>query len=148
MPSWSSPAPRPPAAQRGMRPPDQPARPAPAERARGPPAAGRPGLDNPHLAWLRARLVTMASTPSGPRPTSTLPASPTAPGAGVLTAPPAARWLAPTTLDPLDPMASGLELASQCPANIPPLRGAGHDDRAWCPQPTLRGPGDGPQHRP
>ena len=85
MPSWSSPAPRPPApAQRGMQRPDQPARPPPAHRARGPPAAGRPGVDDTHRAWLRAGLVTLAAPPPGPRPTRTLPTTRTASAAGVL----------------------------------------------------------------
>jgi hypothetical protein len=62
MPSWSLPAPRPPpaTAQRGTRRPDQPARPAATHGARGPPAAGRPGLDVARppgfvLAWSRWR---------------------------------------------------------------------------------------------
>ena len=48
-----------PSAQRGTRRPDQPARPAPAHRARGPPAAGRPGLD--------LRPSSLASCWPGPR---------------------------------------------------------------------------------
>ena len=86
MPSWSSPGPRPrPASrQRGTRRPDQPARPAPPHRARGPPAAGRPGVDSTGPAWLRAGLVTMAAPPPGPRPTRTLPTTRTASAAGVL----------------------------------------------------------------
>jgi hypothetical protein len=85
MPSWSSPAPRPPvAAQRGMRPPDQPTRPPPADRARGPPAAGRPGVDDTYPAWLGAGLVTLAPPPPDPRPPGTLSTTRTASGAGVL----------------------------------------------------------------
>jgi SRSO17 transposase len=85
-PSWSSPAPRPPSAtaQRGTRPPDQPARPTPADGARGPPAPGRLGLDSSGPAWLRAGLVTMAAPPPGPRPSRTLSATRTASAAGVL----------------------------------------------------------------
>src|SRR5215218_65397 len=91
MPSWSSPAPRPPAAtaQRGTRRPDQGARPAPAHRSRGPPAAGGPGVDSAGPAWLGAGLVTLAPTPSGPSATRTLPATRTASAAGVLSALPA-----------------------------------------------------------
>jgi hypothetical protein len=86
MPSWSSPAPRPPPAsrQRGMRRPDQPARPAPAHRARGPPTADCPGVDDTPPAWLRAGLVTLAAPSPGPRPTGTLPTTRTTSAAGVL----------------------------------------------------------------
>src|SRR5215216_3480845 len=82
MPSWSSPAPMPPAAtaQRGTRRPDQGARPAPAHRSRGPPPAGGPGVDSAGPAWLGAGLVTLAPTPSGPSATRTLPATRTASG--------------------------------------------------------------------
>jgi len=58
---------------RGTRPPDQPARPAPADGARGPPAAGHPGVDVAYPARLRPGLVTMAPTPPGPRSPRTPP---------------------------------------------------------------------------
>src|SRR4029450_9472842 len=87
-PSWSSPAPRPPAAtaQRGTRRPDRGARPAPADRSRGPPPAGGPGVDSTGPAEPGAGLVTLATTPSGPSATRTLPATRTASAAGVLAA--------------------------------------------------------------
>ena len=60
------------------------ARPAPPDSARGPPAAGRAGVDHPGHAGLRVGLVTMASTPSGPRQARTLPPTRTAIAAGEL----------------------------------------------------------------
>src|SRR5215207_7828907 len=86
MPSWSSPAPRPPpaTAQRGTRQPDQPTRPAPTHRSRGPPPAGGPSLDSTGRAWPGPGLVTLAPTPPGPSATRTLPATRTPSAAGVL----------------------------------------------------------------
>jgi hypothetical protein len=80
------PAPRPPSAtaQTGTRRPDQPARPVPADGARGPLAAGRPDLDVAYPGWLRAGLVTMAAPPPGPRPPRTLSTTRTTSAAGVL----------------------------------------------------------------
>jgi SRSO17 transposase len=69
---------------RGTRQPDRRARPATADRARGPPAAGRAGVDHPGHAGLRAGLVTMAPTPSGPRQARTLPPPRKTSAAGVL----------------------------------------------------------------
>jgi hypothetical protein len=99
MPSWSSPAPRPPlaTAQRGTRRPDQPARPAATHGARGPPAAGRPGLDGTDPAWLRAGLVQVAALPPGKRPTRTRPTTRTTSAAGV-TGDPRGGAVMPTAL--------------------------------------------------
>jgi len=57
--SWLSPAPRPPApsGHRGTRQRERRARPAAADRPRGPPAAGRAGVDHPGQAGLRAGFV-------------------------------------------------------------------------------------------
>jgi hypothetical protein len=84
---WPSPAPRPPvlSGQRGTRQPERRARPAPADRPRGPPPAGRPGMDCAGPAGLGAGLVQVAPTPSGPRQAGTLPATRTASAAGALT---------------------------------------------------------------
>jgi hypothetical protein len=54
--------------------------------ARGPPAAGRPGVDHTHPARLRPGLDTMASPPPGSRPTRTLPTARTTSAAGLLSA--------------------------------------------------------------
>jgi fructosamine-3-kinase len=81
-----SPAPRPPApsGQRGTRRPERRARSAPTDGSRGPPAAGGAGVDHTSQARLRAGLVQVAPTPSGPRKARTLPPSRTASAAGVL----------------------------------------------------------------
>ena len=83
--SWSSPAPMPTAAtrQRGTPRPDRRARPGPADRPRGPPLAGRAGVDHAGPARLRAGLVTMAAPPPGPGPTRPLPATTAATAAGL-----------------------------------------------------------------
>ena len=73
-----------PSAQRGTRRPERRARSAPADGARGPPAAGGAGVDHPGQARLRAGLVQVAPTPSGPSKARTLPPSRTASAAGVL----------------------------------------------------------------
>jgi hypothetical protein len=88
--SWSSPAPKPPAATRrarqgGTQQPDRRARSVAADRARGPPSAGGACLDGASPAGLGAGLVTMAPTPSGPRQTRTLPAARAADATGLLT---------------------------------------------------------------
>jgi hypothetical protein len=82
---WPSPAPRPPApsGHRGTRQPERRPRAAAADRARGPPAAGGAGVGHPGQARLRAGLVQVASTPSGPCQARTLPPSRKASGAGV-----------------------------------------------------------------
>src|SRR5512133_4161736 len=86
MRSWPSSAPRPPvpSGQRGTRQPERRARPAPLDGARGPPAAGGAGVDHPGQAGLRAGLVKVASTPSGPRKARTLPPTRKPSAAGVL----------------------------------------------------------------
>jgi hypothetical protein len=48
--------------------PERRARPAAADRARGPPAAGGAGMDHPGPAELGAGLVQVAAAPSGPGP--------------------------------------------------------------------------------
>jgi hypothetical protein len=87
MRSWPSPAPRPPApsAQRGPRRPERRARPGPPDGSRGSPAAGGAGVVGSSPAGLRAGLVTVAPTPSGPREARTLPPTRTPSAAGVLT---------------------------------------------------------------
>jgi SRSO17 transposase len=47
--------------------PDRRAGHAPADRPRGPPPAGRPGVDHTYPAWLCAGLVAVAPSPPGPR---------------------------------------------------------------------------------
>jgi len=88
-----------PSAQRGTRRPERRARSAPADGARGPPAAGGAGVDHPGQARLRAGLVQVAPTPSGPSKARTLPPSRTASAAGVLgrSAAPIAQVLRPAT---------------------------------------------------
>ena len=75
-----------PSGQRGTRRPERRARSAPADGSRGPPAAGGAGVDHPGQARLRAGLVQVAPTPSGPSKARTLPPSRTASAAGVLIA--------------------------------------------------------------
>ena len=89
MRSWPSPVPRPPApsAQRGTPQPERRARPGAPDGARGPPAAGRAGVGHSGQAGLRAGLVQVASTPSGPCQARTLPPPRTASAAGVLGVP-------------------------------------------------------------
>jgi hypothetical protein len=86
MHSWPSSAPRPPvpSGQKGTRQPKRRARPASPDGARDPPAAGRAGVDHPGQAGLCAGLVTVASTPSGPRQARTLPPTRKPSAAGVL----------------------------------------------------------------
>jgi hypothetical protein len=85
--TWPNRGLRPAATEHACRPPREPrgcrwtghastccTRSAAADGSRGPPAAGRAGLDKTGRAWLGAGLVAMAPSPSGPSATGTLPA--------------------------------------------------------------------------
>jgi hypothetical protein len=67
----------------GAPPPERRARPAAADRPRGPPAAGGAGVDDSGHAWVRAGVVALASASPGPRPPRPLPAPPAAATAGL-----------------------------------------------------------------